>query len=55
MWADALRIVKDYIPSKLDEFQKEMAANSGKYVHHSTNASYVLMLLYLKILSELEC
>lgn len=32
MWADALRIVKEYIPSKLDEFQKEMAAKSGKYV-----------------------
>ena len=32
MWADALRIVKEYIPSRLDEFQKEMAAKSGKYV-----------------------
>ena len=34
MWADALRIVKEYIPSKLDEFQKEMAAKSGKYAEY---------------------
>ncbi|KAL5460471.1 hypothetical protein EMCRGX_G033922 [Ephydatia muelleri] len=30
MWTDALRIVKDYIPQKLDEFQREMEAKSGK-------------------------
>ena len=30
MWSDALRIVKEYIPHKLDEFQKEMSAKSGK-------------------------
>lgn len=30
MWSDALRIVKEYIPHKLEEFQKEMSAKSGK-------------------------
>ena len=32
MWADALRIVKEYLPHKLDDFQKEMSSNSGEYV-----------------------
>ena len=32
MWADAMRIVKEYLPNKLDEFQKEMSTKSGKYV-----------------------
>lgn len=47
MWNDALRIIKEYLPHKvsvlycvlllfychiqLDEFQREMAARSGKY------------------------
>ncbi|XP_019855197.1 PREDICTED: intraflagellar transport protein 172 homolog [Amphimedon queenslandica] len=26
MWNDALRIIKEYLPHKLDEFQREMAA-----------------------------
>ncbi|XP_019854623.1 PREDICTED: intraflagellar transport protein 172 homolog isoform X2 [Amphimedon queenslandica] len=30
MWNDALRIIKEYLPHKLDEFQREMAARSGK-------------------------
>ena len=30
MWADALRIVKEYMPNKLEDFQKEMASKSGK-------------------------
>ena len=30
MWPDALRIVKEYMPNKLDEFQREMASNSGE-------------------------
>ena len=30
MWADALRIVKEYLPHKLDEFQREMSSNSGE-------------------------
>ena len=30
MWSDALRIVKEYLPHKLEEFQKEMSAKSGK-------------------------
>jgi intraflagellar transport protein 172 len=29
MWQDALRIMKDYLPHQLDEFQKEMAGKSG--------------------------
>jgi intraflagellar transport protein 172 len=29
MWPDALRIVKEYLPHKLDEFQKEMSRKSG--------------------------
>jgi hypothetical protein len=30
MWSDALRIVKEYLPHKLEEFQKEMSSKSGK-------------------------
>ena len=30
MWTDAMRIVKDYLPHKLDDLQHEMAARSGK-------------------------
>ena len=30
MWPDALRIVKEYLPHKLDEFQREMSSNSGE-------------------------
>ena len=35
MWSDALRIVKEYMPHKLDEFQKEMSSKSGKWVWES--------------------
>ena len=30
MWTDAMRVVKDYLPHKLDDLQHEMAARSGK-------------------------
>ena len=30
MWPDALRIVKEYMPSKLDEFQREMSSKGGE-------------------------
>ena len=30
MWSGTLKIVKEYLPHKLDDFQRELAAKSGK-------------------------
>ena len=30
MWNDAMRVVKEYLPHKLDDLQHEMASRSGK-------------------------
>ena len=40
MWSGALRIVKEYLPHKLDDFQRELAAKSGKN-YSSGTGSYV--------------